>query len=187
MTLSALGIFSAAGASAAVAGASYEWISTATGTGLAATISFTSIPQDYKHLQIRYAARVADTGTNMFLTANGVGGTSYASHRLTGVSSAVASSAFTSQPYINLQSGLAGSAATAGVHQVGIIDLLDYTSTSKNKTFKALFGGSEQPQVISLTSGVFVNTSAVSSLTFTSSGPGNYTTSTRFSLYGIKG
>ena len=66
-----------------------------------------------------------------------------------------------------------------------ILDVHDYASTSKNKTIRSLNGNDQNGAGdIYLTSGLWLSTAAVTSLTlFTSA---NYLNTT-FSLYGIKG
>jgi hypothetical protein len=67
------------------------------------------------------------------------------------------------------------------------MDILDYGVTTKNTTMRALNGGHEY-NWIALASGVWMNTAAVTSITFnmplTSA---NFVSGTRFSLYGIRG
>ena len=159
----------------------YELISTAYGTGSSGTITFSSIPSTYKHLQIRFTAK-ASAGSTMSLQFNNVTSAVYALHRLNGTGSAVSSGASTSQNYVNLPSAI--DSATANSYAAGVMDILDYSSTTKNKTLRALYGfptGS-----IYLASGLYNDTSAVSTITLNNLS-GNYTTQSRFSLYGIKG
>jgi len=74
---------------------------------------------------------------------------------------------------------------------VGIIDLHDYASTTKNKTvrsftgydFNSLYGVAGS---VGLRSGLFISTNAVTSISITLAAS-NFSTQTVFSLYGIKG
>jgi hypothetical protein len=68
----------------------------------------------------------------------------------------------------------------------GILDILDYGSTTKNKTVRLLQGFPGSLKIIRLISGARYNTAAVTSVTFTAQA-GSFTTASRFSLYGIKG
>jgi hypothetical protein len=63
---------------------------------------------------------------------------------------------------------------------------LDYSSTSKNTTLRALYGMADNINRIYLSSGLYNQTTAVSSLTLTASA-NNFAALSRFSLYGIKG
>jgi hypothetical protein len=69
-----------------------------------------------------------------------------------------------------------------------IIDILDYASASKNTTLRTLSGSSTSSNPrIGLHSGLWNVTDAVTSITLTDNEGLNYTSSSRFSLYGIKG
>ena len=68
-----------------------------------------------------------------------------------------------------------------------IMDILDYGNTNKNKTVRALSGAASAANQIMLSSDLWANTAAITSLTVTCSGGGYYTTGSRFSLYGIRG
>jgi hypothetical protein len=184
MTLSALGIFSAAGANGF--SSDYELIATAFGTGSSGTITFSSIPQDYKHIQLRWTAKNSGTSgssNNWVMTMNGATGSVYARHFLRGEASGVTSSNSVSQTSILFQDAAALN-TVAGVVAAGVADILDYSSSTKNTTVRALYGRAENQ--IYLKSGLYNATTAVSSLTLTTSA-GNFTTVSRFSLYGIKG
>jgi hypothetical protein len=67
--------------------------STTVGAGGAASISFTSIPQTYTDLVLKFSARNSSTATNIFVTINGA--TAYASNRLYAGGSSVASDTYT--------------------------------------------------------------------------------------------
>jgi hypothetical protein len=172
------------------AGGSFESIATANGNG-GTTITFSSIPQTYKHLQVRYTAR-ANSGAGILgaveLNFNGVSGTSYASHRLWGNGLNGNTAGTDSQPSIqNLT--IAGGAIASNVYGVGIVDIQDYSSTTRNKTVRCLIGldqnsGNTSAQILML-SGLFNSTSAITSMTFTLAA--GFNSSTVYSLYGIKG
>jgi hypothetical protein len=174
----------------AVSGA-FESIATATGTGSSGTITFTSIPSTYKHLQIRYIGRYdgASVTANSTFTINSDTGANYAIHDLVGNGSAASSGGTASTTSVRY-ARVAGSTATASVVAAGIIDIHDYASTSKYKTVRILSGvdgnAADTNYQISLRSGLWMNTNAITSLTFTTAS-GNWTTATQFALYGIKG
>jgi hypothetical protein len=164
----------------------YELIATAFGTGSSGVIDFTSIPATYKHLQIRYTAKNSSSATQMNITMNGVTSGVYMRHSLLGNGSAVSSTASsTSQTAIQLVESMASS-TTASAVAAGVIDILDYSSTSKNTTIRALYGMADNINRIYLSSGLYNETTAVSSLTLTASA-NNFAALSRFSLYGIKG
>ena len=164
--------------------ASYESIAT-TSSG---NVTFSAIPQTYSHLQIRWIGRDATTtGNYIYMTINGVGGTSYAYHRMSGDGASPTAGALASTGSAVLTQFLPNSSSTANVFGSGIIDILDYTNTNKNKTIRS-FGGADinGSGSVGLWSSLFVNTSAITSITVgLASGSG--ATGTQFALYGIKG
>jgi hypothetical protein len=168
---------------------SYESIATVTvGSGGSSSITFSSIPSTYQHLQIRFLARGTASLDDIFgaLTFNGVGGTSYAAHDINGDGSAVTAQAFTSRAdaVINL---INGANRTSGVFTAGVMDILDYANTNKNKTMRHLVGYDNNGSgFITLQSSLFANTSAITSATISASS-GNFAQYSSFALYGIKG
>jgi hypothetical protein len=169
----------------------YEQISTVYSTGAFAQIDFNSIPQTYRHLQLRIVARttnsVQQSQTNgMAINGNTTNG-KYHGHSLTGNGSSVASSA---SGFFNLAFQIPfvpGANATAGAFGAQIIDFLDYSSTTKNKTIRA-FGGYPPAggNNIGLFSNLFIDTGAITSIQYNFMGP-NFAAGSRFSLYGVKG
>jgi hypothetical protein len=68
-----------------------------------------------------------------------------------------------------------------------IIDILDFSSTSKNKTVRALSGFAQgSGQELMIASGFWNSTNALTSIEI-STGNANLVANSRFSLYGIKG
>lgn len=168
------------------AAAAYELISTVFGTGSTSTVTFTSIPQTYKHLQVRFASNANYlNGSNPWMQFNGDTAANYAWHVLSSDGTSVTSGATPSTTWM-----LVGRLPNNGaVQQVGIsvIDILDYTSTTKNKTIRSLGGtSSTADRYIRMNSGVWLSTAAVTSLTL-SNDAASWPTTSRFSLYGVRG
>lgn len=173
-------------------GGSYESIATATGTGSNTSITFSSIPSTYQHLQIRSNFFTTAYGTpSIQVRLNGDTGVNYAFHWLNGNGSTVSAlgrSTADSVTSMRLIPSTPDIDATYG--SAAIMDVLDYATSTKNKTIKS-FGGFDGNTYFGsgfagLTSGVWLNTNAVTSLTiFLSSG--NFSTNSTFALYGIKG
>lgn len=168
---------------------SFESIATATGTGSSGTITFSSIPSTYQHLQIRVMTRSSSTGRNIQVRFNSDTGSNYAQHNLRGNGStaAAAGSASTTE----IEAGwIATSADATNVMGVSLIDVHDYASTTKNKTLRAISGldnnGGTTNERIYLYSGLWMNTAAINSISLISNS-GNWTTASTFALYGIKG
>ena len=187
-----LGAFSSG---VAASTSSYESIASATGTGSSDTITFTSIPSTYTHLQIRGIAKVTALQRSSLLRVrlNGDSGTNYTQHRLTGDGATAAASGATAQTGPSFRDSIAGSQTSlpdmANIMGVAIIDIHDYASTTKNKTIRGIAGVdgnySSVDFEINLMSGLWINTSAVTSVSLVSNDP--FTTTTTFALYGIKG
>lgn len=158
----------------------YDSIATVTvGSGGSSSISFTSIPQTYTHLQIRLLAKNADGGAfgGTSMTING--GAGEARHDLYGTGSATGASGVSGSLLVYI-----GGTAQFGV---GIVDILDYTNTNKTKTSRALSGVDNNGSgLVALESGLETSQTAISSLTFTSNS-GNFAEYSHFALYGVKG
>ena len=74
---------------------------------------------------------------------------------------------------------------TTNVFSAGVVDLLDFASTSKTKTVRALSGFTDGTnRDVSLRSGFWNSLSATTSIDFYV--PELFATGSRFSLYGIK-
>ena len=173
------------GANGAAAG-SYELIATAFGSGSSATVTFASIPAGYKHLQMRMMVNTTLTyeqGSSMQIRFNGDAGANYTFHQLAGNGSGV-----------NASSGLANNGARISYLSVPnnaitgmVVDILDAFSTTKNTTVRALNGYAWTSQNISLRSCLWINTAAITSISVVEENASNWSTRSRFSLYGIKG
>jgi hypothetical protein len=166
---------------------SYDLLATTILTSSASSVTFSSLGDyatDYQHLQVRLTNRrdLSGAGT-IFLTFNSVGGTSYATHRFIGNGSSVTSDAFTSRA--NLFAGIVGAAGATNAYAGAVVDILDPFETTKNTTTRTLTGAVDSSSFIIMHSGVFLSTSAVSSMTLAADA-GNFVSGSRFSLYGIK-
>jgi hypothetical protein len=174
---------------AGAAGA-FESIASASGTGSSGTITFSSIPSTYQHLQIRGTADSSGAGTqqDLFITLNGVTSASYTWHQMRATGTGVSPSGGVSLTNASVYDAVTGNSALANVTAAIILDIHDYASTTKNKTLR-LFGGFDNNgsgQLV-LHSNLLINTSAISSISLISGGGANWETTTQFALYGIKG
>ena len=158
------------------------------GSGGSATVDFTSIPQNYKHLQLRLIAR--GTSANVQITTgyrlNGDSGTNYANHRLVATGNTMYSQASTSdtQGYIGASEAASG---VANVFSGSIIDVLDYANVYKYKTIRTLSGVNDNTnEELQIRSTLWMNTAAITSISiFLASG--NLAQHSKASLYGIRG
>jgi hypothetical protein len=178
------GVLSAAGAGGVPLIPDYELISSSILGSAASTVSFSSIPSDYAHLQIRAALNINIASIrDLALQFNDVTTTSYTHHRLSGNGSSVSSGNTTGVNSIRIPD-LAD--RTGSTYTGVIIDILDYKNTSKNTTVRLLGGVVSSSFRITLASGLFINTAAINKVTLFPSSD-SFNTGSRFSLYGIKG
>jgi hypothetical protein len=178
-----LGIWASAASAPAIT--SYESIATATFTGSSLSITFSSIPSTYQHLQIRGLARTPSGPDQIDLRFNGDSGNNYSMHGLTGDGATVTSEGYGTQNRIfNANSPL----SNADIYTVSVIDILDYANTNKNTTVRTLQGRDINGSggQIQFNSGSWYNTAAVTSITLAAR-IYNPTSISSFALYGIKG
>ena len=167
-------------------GKDFDSIATTTvGAGGASSITFSSIPQTYRHLQIRAIGRSSNTVEDSLYQFNGDVGAIYAHHLLVGNGSTAAAYATTSATSIKGAPYLTGNTSIFGA---GVTDILDYTNTNKYKTVRTLTGydnnGGSFAQ-IQFYSGLWQSTSALTSITITPTA-GTYVQYSQFALYGIR-
>lgn len=186
-----LGIVASAQQKPSIKILAYESIATLSGNGSSSQLTFSSIPSTYKHLQVRLIVR----GTRSFPTEqlyirlNGDSGNNYAYHYLLGDGSGPQASGVGSTNTFFVTEFPAAN-ENANIFATSVVDLLDYNSTVKNKTLRSLSGYDNNNSGVSdskvwFASGLWVNTSAVTSLSVLSNGA--FTSTTRIALYGIKG
>lgn len=167
----------------------YESIATVTvGAGGSSTITFSSIPQTFTHLQLRMIGQLNNpdvtatirfnndtTSTNMFHSLNGDGTSATVS-----VSSSDSTAKFIFRPsYTALGSSIFGAA---------IIDILDYTNTNKNKVSRSLTGYDANSSgtnggYINFVSNLWVNTAAITRIDIITNN--SFVANSSFALYGV--
>lgn len=170
---------------------SYESIATQTvGAGGAASVTFSSIPQTYTHLEIRGISRTASTGTYAIFRPNGDANTAnYTLHMMYGNGSAVtpytSASGVFDGAYVWYGSASSGMANYFGP---GVVTILDYKNTSKYKTLDCISGTDNNGASVGYVfraSSAWLNTAAITSLTIVGQS-GNLAEYSTFALYGIK-
>lgn len=174
-------------------GTAYESIATVSvGAGGSSTVSFTSIPSTYKHLQIRGFVRTANPGQfsvqKMTFNSDTSSSNYVTLHQIYGFGASVASQSSTGNGWI-YQSYLAGANAPANMFGGFVTDILDYTSTNKNKTTRTLAGTDQNGAgAITFGSGLWMNSStAINRIDIVDDSAGNISQYSQFALYGIKG
>jgi hypothetical protein len=172
---------------------SYESIATVSlSGGSASSAAFTSIPSTYKHLQIRLIARTTATGATdggyMTVRFNDIAtaGAYYGQHWLKGNGSATAAGADGTATNLYMER-ISTAQQTSSAFGAGIIDVLNYTDTNKNRVTRQLIGydanGSGQ---IYFGSGMLLSTPAITKIELFPNA-GSFAQYSSFALYGIKG
>lgn len=185
------GIWAASGAGSGGVSGAYELISTTILGADTNSVTFSGLgtsAASYRHLQIRVTARSSNgaVGDSLGLRFNSDSGSNYAEHVLYGNGSSAASGAGTSQTFMSAMT-MAGNSASANIFGSGIIDILDFSQTTKNKVLRSLSGNQAQP-FVQLRSGLWMSTAAITSINlFSANGATNLLTGSRFSIYGLKG
>jgi hypothetical protein len=106
-------------------------------SGGAASVTFAGIPTGYKHLQLR-ASMVTSSAAWLATQINGDTSLNYASHALWGNGSGGSASAFGTGTGVATYGYTAlFDAATNGSL---VMDILDYSNTTKNKTVRVFWG-----------------------------------------------
>jgi hypothetical protein len=167
-------------AGAAGGGNSYESIATVTvGAGnTQATLSFTSIPSTYKHLQIRLISILSANDSPQIFFNNDTTSTNYNNHILRGNGSSAAANYYNASYIYELNNSISA----------GIFDILDYTDTNKYTTVRGLAGFDNNGSgSIYLQSNLWRNTNAITQIDLTCSGGKTWNGYTQAALYGIKG
>jgi hypothetical protein len=175
----------------------FESIQTVTvGAVPAASISFTSIPSTYKHLQIRAISRDNRPSTwidSCYISFNGdTTGGNYYYHQIVGDGTSANSYNGAGATGFGVPNGLTSATNVTSSFSANVIDILDYANTNKNKTLRTLVGIENNTSgTIRLMSALWLNTAAITSITIVNDGgsvPANalFQQYTSFALYGIK-
>jgi len=162
----------------------YDSIATTTvGAGGTSSITFSSIPSTYTHLQIRGIGKNT-AGVDYVLRYNGDSGSNYRGHVLYGDGA----TPFSANTFGGTYTGNDIAFNGGTTYFVSFVtDILDYTNTNKNKTLRGLYGVDENGSgQIALVSGLWMNTAAVTSITITAVS-GTFSQYSSFALYGIRG
>ena len=169
---------------------SFYNIATQTLGSTTSSVTFSSLPSGYTSFQIRSMAQFSGTGNaNTAITFNGDSSASYGYHRLVGgggTTYANGTASDTAIYYVVIAGGNGN--YNSSTFNVSVVDIIDPLSTTKNKVLRAISGGDSNNTTydqINLSSGVWLNTSAITSITLNSNGF-SYLAGSTFALYGVK-
>ena len=159
----------------------YWALSTTTLSGAASSITFTGIPQNFTHLQVRAYYSMASAGV-LKMNFNTDTGANYKSHWVYADGSSTQAGVSSVSPNA-INSGYIGAGSSFGAT---IIDILDYTNTIKNKVARSLDGNDRNGAGdVELSSGLWINTNPITSITLAGQN-GNLGIYSSFALYGVK-
>ena len=185
MLNSLIGIIASSGGAAGAAN-SYESIATVSvGSGGSSSITFTSIPSTYQHLQLRGITKNASSSNFAAMRFNSDTGSNYSAHYLDGDgSSATAGGA---SNYDRSYFGYTGTSSQTNIFGVSVIDILDYKDANKYKTVRVLTGvDANGSGTVELSSSSWRNTAAITDINIFFSST-NFAEYSQIALYGIKG
>ncbi len=184
-----LGVLSSARSGNLAAG--FTSIATVTAAGGETSLTFSSIPATFTDLQVRGLSREVtnNTGANTNIQFNGDTGTNYTNHLLKAGNTSIAATAAATLAKISIANQTADGGFAANIFAVNITDISDYTSASKNKTVRSIWGtdnNATTPSDIGVSSGLWVSTAAITSIVIKALGAGGFAAGSTFALYGIK-
>lgn len=163
---------------------------TTVGAGGVSSVTFSNIPSTYQHLQIRGIARTTNaSAVNLIMRVGSTGsvdtGSNYMWHFLQGDGASATSGWPGATSRTEISPGVLS--ADANIFDGFVIDLLDYSATSKNKTVRTLSGFDRNGSStwLSFTSGLWMNTAAINVISLFGSS-GNLAQYSTLSLYGVK-
>jgi hypothetical protein len=171
--------------------AAYEFIALVNPAG-SNSLTFSSIPQTYKHLQLRGILKdsePSDNGSNTWIRYNGTDLNYGNQFRGVGGGTIQVSNTF-SPNLITVGFTACDRAADANVWGSFIIDILDYSKTNKFKTFMSNYDqafSTTGDTIIGMASGTLNSTSAITSITLIDQSSRTWVSGSTMALYGIKG
>lgn len=157
--------------------------------GGASTVTFSNLSQwvgVYRHLQLVSSVRnTANAGTGPLLARfNNDSAGNYTYHDLVRVGGSTGSSASTGNTTINL-GWIPHGSTTGGVFSINVSDILEWSSTTKNKVTRSMTGNIGFDSRVGILSGMWLNTSAITQIQLVAEGGNSFAQGSRFSLYGV--
>ena len=159
----------------------------ATVTTTAASITFSNIPSTYKHLHLRGLFGSVSGDDAFGIQFNGDTGNNYAYHYLASNGTTTYPGSSTSRPFAILTDS--AGAAISSRPSTFVMDILEYTSTTKTKVLKHSVGTNNNgPGWQQFVSGLwFATPAAITSITLLGLSGARFSQYSSIALYGIKG
>lgn len=166
----------------------YTLIASNTLASSAASVTFSSIPNTYTDLVLKASIR-SDQGsvnTDVLVTYNAVGGTSYSRVWLQGNGATASSNLTANSSSTNVLNSAVGGGATSNTFSNWELYIPSYT-VSQNKPYGTFAVGENNATTayIVAVAGLFRNTNAITEVKLEPGG-GNFVSGSSFFLYGIK-
>ena len=167
--------------------ASFDYIaSTTVGAGGIGTITFNSIPQTYKHLQIRGYHKLTGVSYEGYTRVrfNNDTATNYSQKQwYANTNNALTTNTYTSE------TSTTGAWIGDSMWSSGVTDILDYTNTNKKRNTRTWSGGylTTSTGYAVFPVGQWNSTSAISRIDIIAPNSGNFAQYTVIALYGLKG
>lgn len=172
-----------------IAGSAIQLIGKQTLGGTTATVTFSSIPQNFSHLQVFIIARgsAAVVSVSCLCRFNSDTGANYDLQNIYGNNSVtVGASASVAATAHNL-GGISGASNAANYSSPVQLVIFSYAATTFYKSMLTTIGINSSTainQLVETTSSTWRNTAAITSMTF-STGSGSFLTGSSFYLYGM--
>ena len=156
------------------------------GSDGSAFVEFTSIPQTYKHLQLRYNAFWTNAAEEVNISFNS--DTSSGNYHRALIYANYGGYAAFSQTATNTRSIAYTRTTSTSFPTTGILDILEYNSTTKSKTTRMMVGQDfNSDGTIAIGSLLWGTSNAGISTIKIQPASGNIANKSQFALYGIKG
>jgi hypothetical protein len=178
-----------------VVAGSFDALATITLTSTASTIIFTGIPNNYRHLQLRWNAqtnRPTYGFDDLWVRYNNDGSSLYSMHYLFGNGSSIGASGESSTGQMNFIN-TAGTQTSGNWWAIAVADILDYSSTTKFKTTRLRngldFNGAAPGTLagrVNISSGSYQSLNPINAITILSGSSSTFQVNTQFTLYGVK-
>jgi hypothetical protein len=164
----------------------YDALSSVTLSSGTGTITFTGIPNEYKHLQLRGITLSSSPNNGVAMRFNSDSSANYSLHGLEGNGSTSAVSPYGSASGTTANAGYTGDATYPSTF---ICDIFDYSSNTKSKTIRAISGNDANAtgaRYTALLSARYGPLDAINSITITHGAAVNFNQYSQFALYGVK-
>ena len=139
----------------------------------ASSVTFSSIPQDYRDLVFVINGSLTPGSSAVVMYLNSDTGSNYSRVSMLGNGSSATSSSASN----------AVVAVFAAAESMGIVQLMDYSATDKHKTALSRSNTTSRAEAFAYR---WANTSAVTSAEFSMTNPEDFASGTTFALFGIE-